>query len=129
MARYMVATLLLFLIAAPAFGKAHNNIYPVSCDDLWDAVRDTLGNKGNYSVMASDNSGMTASYLVVGSQRQRAYSVLLNPKDPGCELQVKTLDNSVSDDEEGLFRNRVGHTLDKLQAAKASGGTPPKRGR
>jgi len=128
MARRTVVTLLFILLSVSAFGKAHNDTYPIPCGDLWAAVMDALGNAGNYTVMASDDSGMTATYLIVGSQRQRINSVLLTAKDAGCRMQVNAPDSGNSNDDEGLFRKRVDHSLAKLQTAKPSVPAKPSGG-
>jgi hypothetical protein len=120
MARLMVLTLLLLLPALPAFGKARNDIYPVPCSQLWDAVTITLGNPGDYKIMTSDDSEMTASYTVTGAVRVRVNSVVLNQQDAGCEMNVKSPDAGYMVDDESTFRKRVGKALARLQAAKPS---------
>lgn len=126
MARYMVAILLLVVLASPALGKTRNDSYPVSCSDLWAAVQDTLANPGNYKVMVSDEVAMTASYVIVGAQRQRVNTVDLEPVDKGCELKVDSPDSGFANGDEATFRKRVGRSLAKLQAAKPS--APAKAG-
>ena len=121
MARFIVVTLLILILPVPVFGKAHNDAYPIECGNLWNAVRDTLGNAGNYTVMSSDDTEMTATYLIVGAQRQRINTLRLNAQDAGCKMQVKAPDSGISNDDEGLLRKRVSHSLAKLQAAKPSG--------
>jgi len=39
---------MLFILAVPAFGSAHNDTDPVPCSELWAAVKDNLRNSGNY---------------------------------------------------------------------------------
>lgn len=128
MARFTVVTFLLVLVSIPAFGK-DRNIYPVDCSELWSAVRDTLGVAGDYTVFASDDEERTASYTIVGAQHQRVNSVALNSKDAGCEMLVKAPYSGNSNDDEGLFRKRVGRSLAKLQAAKTSEGAKPSQGK
>ena len=62
MARSLVFILLLAL-ATPAFAKP----YPIPCSDLWSAVTDTLGNQGNYKIVATDYEEMKSSFIVVGA--------------------------------------------------------------
>ncbi len=128
MARFMVVALFFVLISVPAFGKP-NSVYPVSCSDLWDAVRDTLGVARDYAVVAADDSGRTASYTIVGAQHLRVNSVLLNATDAGCEMLVKAPYSGNSNDDEGLFRKRVGRSLARLQAAKPSEAGKPSQGK
>jgi len=118
MSRLMVMTLLLLLPAFPASGKVRNDAYPISCSQLWNAVKMTLGNPEDYNVVASDDSEMTASYTVVGAQRVRVNSVALNPQGTGCQMKVQSPDAGYMVDDEGLFRKRVAHSLAKLQVAK-----------
>jgi hypothetical protein len=118
MARYLVFALLLLAATVPAPGKPRNDAYPVTCADLWNAVSDTLGNAGNYKILASDDSELKAYSLAVGSQRQRVNSVSLNPKDNGCELLTQFPDSGFANDDEGAFRKRLAHSVAKLQAAK-----------
>ena len=84
MARFTVVTLFFVLISVPAFGK-DRNIYPVDCSDLWNAVRNTLGVAGDYSVLASDDDARTASYTIVGAQHQRVNSVA--SEFEGCRMR------------------------------------------
>jgi hypothetical protein len=84
MARSLVFILLLFL-AAPAFAKP----YPVPCSDLWSAVTDTLGNAGNYKIVATDSEEMKASFIVVGALFPGINALFLKPQGNGCELQIK----------------------------------------
>jgi hypothetical protein len=121
----MVVVLLLFVLAVPAFAKPRNDVYPVSCSDLWDAVKDTLGNAGNYRVMAIDDVAMSASYLIVGATQQHVNSVELNPKDNGCQLQVKAPESVSMSDDETPFRKRVGQSLAKLNPAKPAAPAKP----
>ena len=119
MERYLFLTLLLLVLAAPAIAKPHSTV-PVPCSDLWSAVEDTLGNAGNYTILASDDSGMTASFTVVEALRMRVNSVALNPEDTGCKLQVKTVSGDSANEDEAPFRKRVEHFLERLKAAKPS---------
>jgi hypothetical protein len=121
----MVATLLMLAFAVPAFGKAHNDTYPVPCSELWDAVTNTLGSAGDYTILATDESGMTASFLIVGSQRQRVNSLQLNAQDAGCALKVQIADSGFAIDDTGLFKKRVGRSLAKLEAAKPPASANP----
>lgn len=126
MARRMVVTLLLLLPAISAFGKARNDTYPTPCSQVWDAVKATLANPTDYKIMVSDDSEMTATYLVTGDQRARVDSVALTPQDAGCQMKVQAADAGYMVDDEGAFRKRVSRSLTKLQAAKPS--APAKSG-
>lgn len=99
--------------------------YPVSCDDLWAAVKDTLANPGNYGVLAMDDAAQTAMFNITGATRVRINSVDLAAKDGGCELKVTTKDSGFGNEDEGAFRKRVAKSLQKIQAARpAAPGKP-----
>jgi hypothetical protein len=57
----LVILILLATFAAPAFASTHRDMYKVSCDELWRALKDTLKNSGKYGIIAIDNEEMTAS--------------------------------------------------------------------
>ncbi len=59
MMKSVIAALILLTLAAPVFGKTHNETYPVPCSELWNAVQDTVKNSGNYSLVVADNTQMT----------------------------------------------------------------------
>jgi hypothetical protein len=118
MARSLVFILLLFL-AAPAFAKP----YPAPCSDLWSAVTDTLGNAGNYKIVATDTEEMKASFIVVGALYPGVNALFLKPKGNGCELQIKM--GFTGNDDESALRGRVNHALTKLRAAKPSAPAKP----
>jgi hypothetical protein len=129
MARFLVFALLFLVPSFAAFGKPHNDSYPVACGDLWNAVSETLGNAGNYSILASDDTEMKASFTAVGAQRQRVNSVSLNSKESGCQLQVQFPDSGYAEDEEGVFKKRVGHSLARIEAGKPSPPAKPGEGK
>ena len=119
MSKSLTVTLSLILLATPAFAKPHSDVYPVACNDLWDAVKDTLANPGNYSYVSAEDSELKATFVIVGSQHQAVNSVQLNAPDAGtCTLQIQLGYAAYGIDDEGLLRKRVAHTLDKLKATK-----------
>jgi len=118
MARSLVFILLLVL-SAPAFAKP----YPVPCSDLWSAVTDTLGNAGNYKIVASDTEEMKASFIVVGALYPGINALFLKPQGNGCELQIKM--GFTGNDDESALRGRVNRAINKLKAAKPSAPAKP----
>ena len=86
--RFVVLALISLALALPAFGKTHKNTYPISCSEVWPAVKDTLSNQENYNVVTSDDAIMTASYnvkhaaqvTVTGAVLQRTNHVTLISK-------------------------------------------------
>ena len=117
MARLLLLTLL-FALAVPAFAKPHNEKQPIPCSDLWTAVTETLGNDGNYKVVARDNDELRANFIVVGALFSSMNRVQLKPRESGCDMQLRI--GFSGGDEEGAFRNRVARSLKKFNAAKAS---------
>jgi hypothetical protein len=113
MARSLVFILLLVL-TTPAFAKP----YPPPCSDLWSAVTDTLGNAGNYKILATDNEQMKASFIVVGALFPGIHAAFVKPRANGCELEVKM--GFTGNDDESALRGRVNRALAKRRAAKPS---------
>jgi hypothetical protein len=103
---------LLLVLATPAFAKPH----PLPCSDLWSAVTDTLGNQANYSIIATEDEQMKASFIVVGSLYPGRGVVSLKPKKDGCELEINMGFTGI--DDEFALRSRVNRALTKKKAAK-----------
>ena len=110
--------ILLFALAVPASPKPHKEKQPVTCGDLWTAVRETLAHPGDYTVVALDNEDMRANFVVVGARYPQTNLVQLKPRNSGCDLQLRIGFTGI--DDEGAFRNRVSRALKKLNAAKAA---------
>jgi hypothetical protein len=107
-----LSLLSLFLaLAAPAFAKP----YPLPCSDLWSAVTDTLGDPGNYTIVAIDNEQMKASFIVVGSLYPVGNTVFLKPKGNGCELETRM--GFTGNDDGATLRSRVNRAVAKRKAA------------
>jgi len=128
MMRFVVVALMALILVVPAFGGVHKDAYPVACSELWAAVKDTLGNAENYSIVTTDNNQMTASYdvkhavhtSIAGAALQRTNSVALNPQGSGCEMQVHSNYSGWNHSDAGDFKKRVDESLAKLKAAKPS---------
>ena len=128
----MIKTKLLYValmslaLALPASGKTYKNTYPMPCEELWPAVKDTLNNTDNYKVAESDDSKMIASYNVkhsahvsiTGAALQRTNRVTLVAKGAGCEMQVVSNYSGWEHNDQGDFKKRVDDSLEKLKAAK-----------
>jgi hypothetical protein len=106
-----------FLLAVPAFAKSHN-AQPVSCDQLWSAVKDTLGNHGNYSILSMSDEKQIARFVIIGTSQPLTNSVTLVAKKNGCQMKVSAPFDGIGIDEEGVFRNRVAHMLAKQKLAE-----------
>jgi hypothetical protein len=117
MKRIMLVVLLLSF-AVPTFASTHKDVFNVSCNELWRAVKDTLRNSGKYGIIAIDNTEMTASYNIGGNLTgKRVNSAVLNSKDNGasCELQVQTAYTGLVNNDAGDFKKRVDESLAKLK--------------
>ena len=128
MMRFVVVALMSLILVVPAFGAAHKDTYPVPCSEVWAAVKDTLGNPENYSIVATDDTKMTAMYdvhhavhtSITGAALQRTNSVALNPQGTGCEMQVHSNYSGWNHSDAGDFKKRVDESLTKLKAAQPS---------
>jgi len=130
----IVIVILLLSFGVPAFASTHKDVYNVSCNELWRAVKDTLKNSGKYGIISIDNAEMTASYNMGGNlMAKRTNSAMLNSKDNGasCELQVQTAYSGLGTNDAGDFKKRVDDSLAKLKGtpletpAPAAAGAPP----
>jgi hypothetical protein len=117
MARSLLLTLL-FALTVPAFAKPDNEKKPIPCSELWTAVTETLGNAGDYKVVAIDSEKMKANFIVVGALFSQMERVQLQPRSNGCELQLRI--GFTGADDEGAFRTRVKRAFKKLNAARTS---------
>ncbi len=107
----------LLALAIPAFAKPHNERQPISCDELWAAVTDTLGDTHNYRISALDSEQMRANFIVVGAVFAATNTVQLKPHTSGCEMQLRI--GFTGADDESTFRSRIKRALKKLDAGKA----------
>ena len=124
----VVVAFLSLVLALPAFGKTYKSTYPVACSEVWVAVKDTLSNPENYSVVESDDTQMKATYDVKhsahvnisGAALQRKNHVTLVSKGAGCEMQVVSNYSGWEHNDRGDFQKRVDESLAKLKAAPPS---------
>ena len=131
--RLVVVVLISLALALSAFGKTHKSTYPVACSDVWGAVKDTLSNPENYSVVESDDTQMTAIYDVKhaahvnisGAALQRKNHVTLVAKGAGCEMQVVSNYSGWEHNDKGDFKQRVDEALAKLKAAPPAQAAKP----
>jgi hypothetical protein len=121
----LVLVALILLLALPAFSKTYKNTYPDPCNQVWSAVKVTLSNAENYTVVENNDAQMTASYdvkhsahvNVSGALLQRTNKVTLVSKGTGCEMQVVSNYSGWEHNDKGDFRTRVDEALTKLNAA------------
>jgi hypothetical protein len=126
MKRYALVMLMSCIVALPTFGKNNKSNYTESCSDLGPAVKDTLSNRNNYSVTATDDAKMHADYDVKhtahvnisGALLQRTNHVTLVPNGTGCQMQVESNYSGWEHNDSGDFKSRVDESLAKLKASK-----------
>jgi hypothetical protein len=105
MRNFAVVLLLAFISVVPLSAKTHKDVYPLSCANLWPAVKDTLRNSGKYGILGIDNNEMTASFVIGGTLGgKRINSVVLNGKPDSCELQVQTAYSGLEHNDAGDFK-------------------------
>jgi len=125
--RFVIVALISLVLALPAFAKTYKTTYPNSCSEVWNAVKDTLGNPdNNYDVKASDDAQMHADYdvkhaahvTITGAILQRQNHVTLVSKgDAVCEMQVVSNFSGWEHADRGDFKKRVDESLVKLKSA------------
>ena len=54
MLKILTVSLFLLLASLPAIAKP-TDVYPVSCNQLWTAVKDTLDTPHNYSILSEND--------------------------------------------------------------------------
>jgi hypothetical protein len=126
MIRTFAAAVLMLSLAVPAFAKPKSaepvkGVYPVSCDDLWAAVKDTLGNKSNYDLGSVNDLDLHASFIVVGDLIVYTDRVTLFAKDGGCTIKEEIHEVGAENVNWRAFHRRLVRSLAKLQAAKSTG--------
>ncbi|HUM03948.1 MAG TPA: hypothetical protein VLT90_00710 [Terriglobales bacterium] len=123
-----------FALALPASAKTYKSTYPLPCNELWPAVKDTLNNPANnYEVKVNDDGQMHAEYdvkhaahvTVTGVFTQRTNKVTLLPKGATCEMQVVSNFSGWEHSDRGDFKKRVDESLVKLKNAPAAPPTEP----
>ena len=76
MLKFFVTPYLMLVFSIQALAKTID-VYPVSCNDLWAAVGETLGNSANYGIISMDDVEQRASFVVVGSLTHYTQTVQL----------------------------------------------------
>jgi hypothetical protein len=117
MHKFLLTSLFLLVVAAPASAKPRD-VYPVSCDSLWTAVKDTLDNPHNYGIQSINDVDWKASFVVVGNLTSYTDKVALTPKDGGCAMEATILEVGPDNQDWRQFHRRLGQSLTKLEAAK-----------
>jgi hypothetical protein len=117
MLKFLVSSFLMLVFTIPALAKPID-VYPVTCKDLWVAVKDTLENQSNYAVISEDEAGLRARFIVVGVLTQYTERVALIAKNGGCQANATILEVGSDNGDWRQFQHRLAKSLTKLQAAK-----------
>jgi hypothetical protein len=117
MLKFFIASFFLVVVAAPALAKP-TDVYPVSCDVLWAAVKDTLNNPSNYAILSESDSEQRAAFIVVGNLTTYTDRVALVAKDGSCAMKATILEVGSDNPDWRQFHHRLAKSLLKLQAAK-----------
>jgi hypothetical protein len=117
MLKFFFTSFFVLVFAAPALAKPRD-VYPVSCDDLWAAVKDSLGNPGNYGIESMNDVDRKASFIVVGNLVAYTDHVALTAEGGGCAMKATFFQVGADDSDYRLFHHRLTKSLAKLQAAK-----------
>ncbi|MBN9659894.1 MAG: hypothetical protein J0H49_17035 [Acidobacteria bacterium] len=133
MLRFAAVALLLLVFALPLRSKTHKVTFPNACGEVWSAVKDTLGEAGNYTVKVADETRMIATYsvkhsahvTVTGALRQRPNTVSLNAHDTGCVMEVQSNYSGFEHNDAGDFSKRVTDALTKRKEAPPAEAAKP----
>lgn len=117
MLKFLITSFLMLIMATPLLAKP-KEVYPVSCDDLWAAVKDTLNNPNNYGISSVNDVEQKASFVVIGALVVYTDRVALAAKTGGCGMKTTILEDGPDNPDWRQFHHRVQRSLTKLQAAK-----------
>ena len=115
MIRRLLAVLLVLLPAVPALAKSDPDFFPIPCDVLWNAVKTTLNNPADYSVITINDLTLRASFDVVGDLTQFKDVVVLKSQEKGCSIKLTIIQVGSDNSDERGFRGRLKRTLAKMQ--------------
>ena len=117
MLRFLTTSFLMLVVAVPALAKPRD-VYPVSCVDLWAAVKDSLENPRDYGIISISDVQQKASFIVVGNLTAYTDRVALTAADGGCAMKATFLEVGSDNSDWRQFHHRLERSLAKLQAAK-----------
>jgi hypothetical protein len=127
MFKLLITSFLLVVVAAPALAKP-TDVYPVSCDVLWAAVKDTLNNQNNYAILSANEVEHKVSFIVIGNLTTYTDRVALMARDGGCAMKSSFLQVGSDNSDWRQFDHRLTKSLTKLQAAKPKVAEPTSTG-
>lgn len=125
--RRIFAVLLALLVVVPAYAKPKRDVFPMPCDVLWSAVKNTLENPKDYGLLAVNDLTLRASFMVVGNLVRYTDRVALIEEGGGCRMDLRMLQVGPDNSDERGFRHRLKRSLAKVERAKsgASGESQP----
>lgn len=115
--RKSLAVLLALIVAVPAFAKSKRDVFPIPCDVLWSAVKNTLENPKDYGLLAVNDLTLKASFMVVGNLVRYTDRVALTEEDGGCRMELRMLQVGPDNSDERGFRHRLRRSLSKVENA------------
>jgi hypothetical protein len=127
MPKTLIVVFFALVFSTPTFAKSHD-VFPMSCDDLWTAVKDTLGNPNDYNVIAVDEAAQKASFVVVGETTPYRDMVALAAKGGECSMKLTVLQVGPDNSDERGFRKRLAKSLARLQAGAPGEKPSPVKG-
>jgi hypothetical protein len=117
MLKVLIASFFMLVIAAPVLAKSRD-VYPVSCDDLWTAVKNSLDSPRDYGILSMNDVEQKASFTIIGSLTVYTDRISLTAKDGGCAMKATFIQEGPDDSDWRQFHHRLERSLAKLQAAK-----------
>jgi hypothetical protein len=102
----------------PANAKSNRDVYPMSCDALWRAVKAALENPRDYGILSLNDLKLRASFVVVGNLVQYTDRITLTEQDQGCRMDLQMFQVGSDNSDERGFRHRLKRSLMKLEAAE-----------
>ena len=123
--RFTALFIAVFALALIAFGKTYKSTYPVTCGEVWTAVKATLADGEHYNVKHTDDANMKADYqpkhevhvTITETLLQRTNHVTLIPKGEACEMHVISNYSGVEHNDQQDFKKRVDDALAKQKNA------------
>ena len=115
MLKRLFASSFLLLFSLPAMAKPHD-LYPVSCEALWTAVKSALDSPNDYVLIFSDDQMHRASFSVIGELTTYKDTVSLMSSGDGCQMKLNVLQVGPDNSDERGFRKRLGKALARLSS-------------
>jgi len=118
MRNYLKVLIALFFVI-PANAESKRDVYPLSCDALWTAIKATLDNPRDYGILSVNDLNLHASFIVVGSLVQYTDRITLSEQSNGCKMKLRMLQVGPDNSDERGFRKRLKRSLAKVETAKS----------